>query len=95
MPEGNPLSAETRKALGDEFRDIIERSQNDDKLTEDERKKLRELLRNFDDIQKLVESRKVTVTVYTAIGEFAKWAGAVVAAIVAWKTFVIGGAPPK
>lgn len=85
------LTAGQMKEVGDEFRRIMDRAQEGDRLTEAERQAVREVIALLPDMKKIVETRKITVTVYTAIGEFAKWAAGVIALVVFYRQFFGGG----
>lgn len=80
---------------------------DEDRFTHDERRRVRDFLRLIEtedaqrrfhdlmaivpDLKTIVEGKRVSAGVYKAVGEFAKWAGGIIAAIVAYKALISGG----
>lgn len=76
---------------GDRRRPRVPFDDEDERFTAEERREVRDLLRLKEDLRDIVEGKRVTAGVYKAVGEFAKWAGGIIAAVVAYKAFMAGG----
>ena len=75
------FTPEERRALRDMLRE---------KLSREDQIVLASLIKSQPEIEEMLRGKRVVSGVYRAIGEFAKWAAAIIGVIIAYRT-LIGG----